>query len=159
MLNYRTYCGKCNKYVFMGDLVTCGQGSDCYLKGNPKIEEIPLDFDRTNDTKPVNYQDILRDSQIQAGFHKSLLAQTEASPGPDDNQQSPAAATSTQVGGDHYASQAIQPIHYIFENNLGFCEGNVIKYVTRYQKKNGVEDLKKARHYLDMLIERLEVSK
>lgn len=61
-----------------------------------------------------------------------------------------------QIGGDHYKDQGIQPIDYIFANKLGFCEGNVIKYVTRYQKKNGVQDLKKARHYLDMLIEELE---
>ena len=61
-----------------------------------------------------------------------------------------------QVGGDHYHSQNIQPIDYILENELDFCEGNVIKYVTRWKFKNGVEDLKKARHYLDFLIEHEE---
>lgn len=61
-----------------------------------------------------------------------------------------------QVGGSHYKDAGIQPIEYIFANDLGFCEGNVIKYVTRYGKKSGVQDLKKARHYLDMLIEQLE---
>lgn len=62
----------------------------------------------------------------------------------------------TQVGGDHYAKYAIQPTDYIIKNGLGFCEGNVIKYVTRYKDKNGLEDLKKARHYLDILISELE---
>ncbi len=62
-----------------------------------------------------------------------------------------------QVGGDHYSKYPIQPTEYIIKNNLNFCEGNVIKYVTRWKDKGGVEDLKKARHYLDMLIE--EVSK
>lgn len=62
-------------------------------------------------------------------------------------------ATSHQVGGDHYRNMTIQPIDFIMANGLGFCEGNVVKYVTRYPFKNGVEDLKKARHYLDMLIE------
>lgn len=65
-------------------------------------------------------------------------------------------ALKTQVGGNHYSSMAIQPAEFIIENRLGFCEGNVVKYVTRYQTKNGVEDLRKARHYLDMLIEKLE---
>lgn len=59
----------------------------------------------------------------------------------------------TQVGGDHYKELSIQPIEYILANKLGFCEGNVIKYITRYKSKNGLEDLKKAKHYIDMLIE------
>lgn len=57
----------------------------------------------------------------------------------------------------HYAEGvAIEPITFIMANKLPFCEGNVIKYVCRYQKKNGVEDLRKARRYLDMLIESIE---
>lgn len=58
-----------------------------------------------------------------------------------------------QVGGSHYKSFVIQPFEFIQKNGLGFCEGSVIKYVCRWRNKNGVEDLKKARHYLDMLIE------
>lgn len=61
----------------------------------------------------------------------------------------------SQVGGNHY-DMPIQPIEYILKNNLGFAEGNIIKYVSRYKSKGGVEDLKKARHYLDMLISSLE---
>ena len=56
-----------------------------------------------------------------------------------------------QVGGSHY-KLAIQPVEYIYKNNLGFLEENVIKYVTRHKSKNGAEDLKKARHYIDMLL-------
>jgi hypothetical protein len=58
-----------------------------------------------------------------------------------------------QVGGDHYKSMAIQPIEYILGNGIGYAEGNVIKYVSRWRQKNGIEDLRKARHYIDMLIE------
>ena len=58
-----------------------------------------------------------------------------------------------QVGGSHYKDKAIQPIEYIHANDLGFCAGNVIKYVTRYKDKHGVQDLEKAKHYLEMLIE------
>lgn len=58
----------------------------------------------------------------------------------------------TQVGGAHYSKYAIQPTEYILKNGLPFCEGNVIKYTTRWRDKGGIEDLKKARHYLDILI-------
>ena len=62
-------------------------------------------------------------------------------------------ASKEQVGGSHYVSMAVQPIDYILANNLGFVEGCVIKYVSRWKSKGGVEDLKKARHFLDLLIE------
>lgn len=58
----------------------------------------------------------------------------------------------TQIGGDHYKSKTIQPWDYISSNNLGFLEGNIVKYVTRWRDKNGLQDLEKARHYLDKLI-------
>tara|TARA_Y100001933_G_C18711743_1_gene443573 strand:- start:79 stop:360 length:282 start_codon:yes stop_codon:yes gene_type:complete len=61
-----------------------------------------------------------------------------------------------QVGGDHYKKLTIQPVEYILANNLGFVEGAVIKYVTRWKDKNGIEDLHKARHFIDLLIQFLE---
>lgn len=61
-------------------------------------------------------------------------------------------ANDTQVGGTHYM-KPIQPWDFIAANDIGFFEGNVIKYVTRWRDKAGVADLKKARHYLDKLIE------
>ena len=51
---------------------------------------------------------------------------------------------------------SIQPVEYILANKIPFIEGAVIKYVSRWQAKNGVQDLKKARHFLDILIERTE---
>ena len=62
-------------------------------------------------------------------------------------------ALDTQVGGSHYKNMTIQPVEFIERNNLGFCVGNIIKYVCRYKDKNGIEDLKKARHYIDLLID------
>lgn len=62
-------------------------------------------------------------------------------------------AMEEQIGGDHYKRMAIQPFEFIQKNNLSFAVGNIVKYVCRYKDKNGVEDLKKARHYIDMLIE------
>ena len=58
-----------------------------------------------------------------------------------------------QEGGNHYKKYKIQPIEYIHANGIGYLEGNVIKYVTRHQDKNGVEDIKKAMHYLELILE------
>jgi hypothetical protein len=60
----------------------------------------------------------------------------------------------TQVGGSHYTDLAIQPIEYIWANGIGFSEGSVIKYVSRWKSKGGVKDLEKAHHHLALLIER-----
>ena len=62
-------------------------------------------------------------------------------------------ATKTQIGGSHYKDFVIQPAEFIHKNGIGFLEGNVIKYVCRHQAKNGKEDLLKARHYIDLLLE------
>lgn len=62
-------------------------------------------------------------------------------------------ALDTQVAGSHYKSMAIQPVEFIEKNNLGYCVGNIIKYVCRYKSKNGIEDLNKAKHYIDILID------
>lgn len=62
-------------------------------------------------------------------------------------------ANEIQVGGDHYKQKGVQPWDYIIANNLGYLEGNVVKYVTRHKDKGGIQDLEKARHYLDKLIE------
>lgn len=62
-------------------------------------------------------------------------------------------ALDVQIGGSHYRAGGIQPVQYIEANGLGFCEGNVIKYVTRHRLKGGADDLRKARHYIDLLLE------
>ena len=58
-----------------------------------------------------------------------------------------------QVSGSHYKDMAIQPAEYATKNKLGFLEGNAIKYISRHGKKNGVDDLRKAIHTLELLIE------
>lgn len=62
-------------------------------------------------------------------------------------------ALDTQIGGEHYKKHAIQPVEFITKNALGFLEGCVIKRICRYEDKNGLEDLKKAKHEIDLLIE------
>jgi hypothetical protein len=63
-------------------------------------------------------------------------------------------ATDKQEGGNHYKKWAIQPIDFIVENKLPFIEGNIIKYIIRHKDKNGVQDLRKAIHYIEILIEK-----
>lgn len=58
-----------------------------------------------------------------------------------------------QKGGSHYKDMAIQPVEFIHANKLGFIEGSVVKYVARHRRKNGKEDLEKAKHFIEMLIE------
>ena len=58
-----------------------------------------------------------------------------------------------QEGGNHYKDMAIQPVEFITANNLGFLEGNVVKYICRHHAKNGAEDIKKAIHYCELLLQ------
>ena len=59
-----------------------------------------------------------------------------------------------QIGGSHYKKMKIQPSKFVIENELLFPEGNVIKYICRHRFKNGKEDLEKAVHFIEMIIER-----
>lgn len=58
-----------------------------------------------------------------------------------------------QYGGDHYKGKRIEPWDYIVANGIGFLDGTAIKYLSRWKEKNGVEDLRKAKHYIEKLIE------
>ena len=58
-----------------------------------------------------------------------------------------------QIGGNHYRKLSVQPTYYSLADGLGICEANVIKYVTRWKDKGGIDDLRKAKDYIDILIE------
>jgi len=62
-------------------------------------------------------------------------------------------ALNIQVGGDHYKRWPIQPVEFIHANGIPFIEGNCIKYLLRWRDKNGIKDLEKVKHYVDLLIE------
>lgn len=62
-------------------------------------------------------------------------------------------ALDRQEGGSHYKDLPIQPVEYIYANAMGYFEGNVVKYISRWRAKNGIADLEKAKHYIDLLIE------
>ncbi len=59
-----------------------------------------------------------------------------------------------QIGGSHYKNMVVQPSEFINKNKLLFAEGNAIKYICRHTHKGGKQDLEKAKHYIDMIIER-----
>ena len=59
-----------------------------------------------------------------------------------------------QIGGKHYIKYRIQPSQFVVENKLLYPEGSIIKYILRHQDKGGKEDLEKAKHFIDMIIER-----
>jgi len=70
-----------------------------------------------------------------------------------DNSLANFSALEVQQGGTHYKDLKIQPIEYIHANNIPFAEGCAIKYLTRWRSKGGIEDLKKAKHFIELLIE------
>ena len=59
-----------------------------------------------------------------------------------------------QIGGTHYRTMKIQPSKFVIENKMLFAEGNVVKYICRHPYKDGKQDLEKAKHFIDMIIER-----
>jgi len=59
-------------------------------------------------------------------------------------------ATDKQIGGKHYKDFKIQPIEFITKNKLSFIQGCVVKYICRFDKKNGKEDLEKIIHYCEL---------
>lgn len=65
----------------------------------------------------------------------------------------PTPALAKQVGGQHYKGLAIQPVEYAMANKLGAMEFSVVKYITRWREKGGFQDLDKAKHYIEMLLE------
>jgi hypothetical protein len=70
-----------------------------------------------------------------------------------EGKAAPQSPLSTQIGGGHYKDMAIQPMEYSMANGFNACQHTAIKYISRYQAKGGLEDLKKAIHVLEMLIE------
>lgn len=72
---------------------------------------------------------------------------------PADMKQQPEKPQLSQVGGSHYKDLAIQPVEFCQRNGLGYCESSVVKYVCRHRRKNGRQDIEKAIHFLQLLLE------
>lgn len=92
--------------------------------------------------------DTLASETLQAlGWHFNGQAWVQDAPA------APTSALDVQEGGNHYKSLGIQPVEYIEKNQLDYFQGNVIKYITRHKAKNGAEDVKKAAHYCQLILE------
>lgn len=107
------------------------------------------------DCKNLNLSKVEKKKRAHQLIALSLTQRDVPTPQPSHLQSNGYGIKSTDIRTQgHYTQFKIQPASFIAANNLGYFEGNVIKYVCRYKLKNGVEDLNKAKHYLDMLIEK-----
>lgn len=105
----------------------------------------------------VNIDKVLKPKK-KVGFGMAAV-KTEGKPIMYDADYDPVSNLSVndiQIGGDHYKDKGIQPWDAILMWGMGFLDGNALKYLVRFRQKGGVEDLKKARHYIDKLIEVME---
>jgi len=73
--------------------------------------------------------------------------------GATDSYEQRYSSNAVQIGGAHYKDKAIQPWDFIIQNKLPYLEGNIVKYISRWREKGGIDDLRKAQHYLSKLIE------
>ena len=100
------------------------------------------EWDKARSSNPYKREQERRSSGFQA-----FLAREAAKIKGDGS------ALDKQVGGDHYKSLAIQPIEYVTKNNMGYCEANIVKYITRHASKGGRQDIEKVIHYAELLLE------
>jgi len=84
---------------------------------------------------------------------KKLIVNPETTGGVSALNVKAESALAEQVGGNHYKNYSIQPIEYLQANKIPWCEANAIKYLSRHMYKGGVEDLKKAIHYIRVCAE------
>lgn len=152
-----TPCCKCNKYFYVTEqewtnflLSNPIQGMTCFVC---LMQE---EIDKEVYKKPPYTVEELMTADTSTVFKDSLAIKGLIEQGMEHWKPKPAEtseANKVQVGGDHYKNKAIQPWDYILANKLGFLEGNIVKYVSRWRDKGGVDDLRKAQHYLKKLIE------
>jgi hypothetical protein len=142
-------CPNCEHVLITGGCVRIGHGIACEYKpkaGGP-ITSKPSwagDVSEPLDDVPTQDEVYRAVTRLQAQATANAML---------------ASAFEKQEGGSHYLKMKIQPVEYIHKNGIGFVEGAVVKYVSRWRAKGGVADLKKARHMLDLLIEMEEEAK
>ena len=103
---------------------------------------------------PVVKLNTLENDNIEQWDNRELGADEEyVAVSPPEMEEAVQSALNKQVSGSHYKDCAIQPIEYIHANNLNYFEGNAIKYITRHKGKNKEQDILKAIHYLELILE------
>ncbi len=153
-MNYiKLECPGCEHVLVTGGCVRVSHGIACEYK--------PKDGAQTT-AKPTWSGDVSEPSASDGAFVAGALPGSVRWLSPEEHEKRISEATANamlasafekQEGGSHYRTMKIQPVEYIHKNGIGFVEGAVVKYVSRWRAKGGVADLKKARHMLDLLIE------
>ena len=120
------------------EVQVCGIEDACWLSEYFELVSEEINTSQ-NDSKNISYKsDVLLPKNDEDDFTCCL------GKGIESKTYNPLVA---QEGGGHYKDKGIQPLEYTMQNNLSFCEGNVVKYISRYKSKNGIEDLAKVIHY------------
>lgn len=139
----------------LGDSVTIVRGDHMYcgLQGKITAGRNPSGYYQFMEDGTRTYNPIyLREGDM---WYTEEILETKAAVAEQLEKLAPVEEEPTvkQVGGDHYLLP-IQPVDYIYYNEIPYLEGNVIKYVTRHRNKNGRQDIEKAIHYLEMILDR-----
>ncbi len=132
---------------------TTGKGEYKSMKRFPlkdNVRYLSLEYTPESSSKFLTLEDLTKVEDVE------LIHSVGSPPLPINapkNVQKKPNPLDTQVGGDHYKSLPIQVVEYNFFNDIPYMEGNIIKYITRWRTKNGIQDLEKAKHYIELLIE------
>lgn len=101
--------------------------------------------------RPVNYEDLFaRDVPLDWGLLKRFWNQQLRTNYSAESRAPKPDAMTRMIGGTHYSKLAIQPTEFCMRNGLDFCIGSILKYLTRWRSKNGLEDIRKARHFVEI---------
>jgi len=132
----------------LGDRVCIDDATPAEWDALPRRKKEPMrdGYDQVNLDYNTDFVDLTTPQEREAIL--DLLAEEAQEDGLYDK-----TPLMNQIGGDHYRQGSIQPIEYIHANSMDFFSGNVVKYITRWKYKNGLEDLKKAKHYVELLME------
>lgn len=138
-------CNFCNKEYDPHDTHTC-QGNQILPAKPRKVS--PTAIGRQPGCPACTAQSFACEAHYDRRYPSPLPAYPEF-----DGIEGLGSALATQQGGDHYRKLSIQPVEYIIANGIGFLAGNVIKYASRYKDKGGAEDIRKIKHYCDLILE------
>lgn len=138
---------------------------ECRYTAGPNVDDVGTNVSRwVNPASGIVYEDeygtrpaSTRPHHLRDGAYESGTSSVLTPVKPTAISGVPS-ALETQVGGDHYKGMKIQPVEFIVANNIPYREANAIKYLCRHKNKNGLQDLKKAAHYVQMLIEEAEAN-
>lgn len=135
-------CNFCEQRYDPYDQHTC-EGNSIGPRGRKPVED---EF-----SPPAEPQgDMISDLYTRRAYPELGLTRQEIGEALDAER---ASALSVQPGGDHYRTMSIQPVEFIVANNVPFLAANIIKYASRYKAKGGAEDIRKIKHYCDLILE------